>query len=359
MMRFTGSIAVVLFAIAAQSAFANESFRFAVVGHVRGGPDNGNIPREKFARLTAELRAQELAFVVLTGDIVWGDFEAGEQVDADAVRRDWETVDALLAEVGVPIHHVPGNHDVWDPTTRDIWVERYQSLYRAFDLQGCRFVLLNSCWTPTGDSGRTPGKYIRGVQLPADQVEFVREQMNSSRDARHVFVFMHHLLWWERDAAWWRDVHPLLSAAPTRAVFGGDMGPWKFSRDEADGIHYVQTAVDFTDRPPLKMLRDREGSRAIVTQVDNYVVVSVDGPNVEYELRTLGAFEGQNFSPQAWRDIYAFDEGTLARKVFNRMNTPARSMEWIVRIAAGAFVGGLLVAGGVAWLVGRRRRAKR
>lgn len=334
-----------------------EAYRFAVVGHIRGGPGNGNIPTEKLERLTDELRSLELDFVVLTGDLVWGDIYPDGEVDGAAIRRDWEALDKLLERVGAPIHRAPGNHDVWDPTTRDIWLERYGPLHRTFEHRGSQFVLLNSCWTPTGATGRTPGMYIRGAPLPSDQLEFLRTTLEGARDASHVFVLMHHMLWWEDDAPWWREAHPLLRTAPVRSVIAGDMGPFKFSRLERDGIEYVQSTIDYTDRPPLVMLRNREESRGLLAQLDNYLVVHVDGPRVRHELRVIEAFESDTYSPQVWREIYEYDKGSLARRVFNRVNTPERAMTWLVRIGLGAAAAGSALTAFVVWILRRRRSA--
>jgi hypothetical protein len=334
-----------------------ESYRFAVVGHLRGGPGDGNLPTAKLERLVEELRAQAPDFVVLTGDIVWGDFEAAGTPDTAAIRRDFESIDALLARVGAPIHHVPGNHDVWDAATRDLWLERYGALQRSFEHRGSRFVLLNSCWTPGDAGGRTPGKFIRGAQLDGERLAFAREQLTSAGAAEHVFVFQHHLLWWDDGAAWWKDVHPLLAPGRVRAVFGGDMGPGKFARLERDGVQYVQSAVDFTDRPPLEMLRNREESRALASQLDNYLLVHVDGPAVRLELRVVEALTSEAFSPAAWREVYAYDVGSFERRVFNRMNTPERAVGWLARVGLAAGLGGALLGGLLALLWTRRRRA--
>lgn len=353
MPRCLSIVASLTLALAAQAQ--TDAYRFAVVGHIRGGPGNGNIPTAKLERLIDDLRSQQLDFVVLTGDIVWGDIYPQGAVDGPAIRGDWETIDALLERVGVPVHRAPGNHDVWDPITRDLWLERYGPLHRSFEHRGSRFVLLNSCWTPEGDWGRTPGMYIRGAPLPKEQIGFLRSTLASAPTPRHVFVLMHHMLWWDESAPWWAEVHPLLREAPVRSVIAGDMGPFKFSREERDGIQYLQSTIDYTDRPPLVMLRNREESRGLAAQLDNYLVVEVDGEHVRHELRIVEAFEGDAFSPQAWREVYAYDAGTLERRVFNRMNTPERAVAWLVRVGIGAFAAGCVTAAAIGWLWRTRR----
>jgi hypothetical protein len=341
----------------ARAQASDDAYRFAVVGHVRGGPGDGNLPRAKVEELVAELKRRELDFVVLTGDIVWGDFEAQGEPDIDAIRRDFEALDTLFAGVGVPFHRVPGNHDIWDARTRDLWLERYGQLFGAFDHKGSRFVFLCSPWLPARDGERCPGGFIRGAPLPSDQIAFVREQTEGAREAQHVFVFLHHMLWWPQGASWWSDVHPLLAAAPTRAVFAGDMGPWKFSCETRDDVRYVQSAVDFTDLPPLEMLRNREESRALAAQLDNFVVVSVDGPRVDYEVATVGSLSAPHRDAATWREIHSHDAGTFRRKLFNRMNTPERAVDGLFKAAAAAGLAGV-VLGALAAALWTRRRAR-
>ena len=55
-------------------------------------------------------------------------------------------------------------------------------------------------------------------------------------ESGHVFLLMHHMLWWKEDAPWWAQVHPLLLGTNVRAVFAGDYGPMKFSHLRRDAI---------------------------------------------------------------------------------------------------------------------------
>jgi len=331
-----------------------ERFSFVVVGHTRGGPGNGVIPHERLDELIAEVRRLAPDFVVLTGDLIYGDIFT-DKIDTAAVRADWEAVDRELEKFGVPVHRAPGNHDVWEPDTRDIWLERYGPLYRSFDFGGCRFLLLCSSWSPEpGDPGQCPPRYIRGAPLDPQQVEFVARELAGASSARHVFVLMHHMLWWEPDAPWWRDVHPLLAAAPTRAVFAGDLGPWKFSHEKRDGIDYIQSSVEFTV-PPMIMLQTREESRRISAQLDNFVVVSVDGADVSYEVRTLGALTTGRFTPKVWQDVNEYDKGSFQRKLYNRMDTPARVLRGLLIAGAAAFAAGAVSVLALVWLVPRLR----
>ena len=331
-----------------------QAFSFVVIGHTRGGPGNGTLPAERYAEMVDEVRALHPSFVVLTGDLVYGDFEA-TTVDRAAVEKDWDAVDAVFAQFGCPVHRVPGNHDLWEPTTRDLWTARYGELQKSFEFGGSKFLLLNSCWTPApGETGQCPPKFIRGVQLDGARLEFVRKEIASAKDALHVFVFLGHVLWWDEDAAWWKDVHPLLKSVNTSNVFSGDLGPWKFSRMQRDGIDYVQSSVEFAN-PPIVMQRNRESIRMISEQLDNFAYVTVYGANVHVELKTLGATSTELFTPAKYREVHEYDAGTFERKVFSRMETPEKLVGWLWKLGLSAFGGGMIVALALVWVLRRKR----
>lgn len=333
---------------------AADDLRFVVIGHLRGGPGNGVIPTERLREAVDAINELEPDLVFVTGDIVYGSW--GMQPDADAIRADWDGMDAELARLTAPIHRAPGNHDAWDPVTRDIWLERYGSLYGSFDQGDNHFVLLQTGWVPAlGEQGTCPESFTRGAPLGAAQLDFLRSDLEQHAAAAHVFVIGHHMLWWEQPDHWWSTVHPLLAAHPVRMVVAGDLGPWKFSHERRDDIDYIQSTVEFTD-VPLKMLRNREGSRAISSQVDNFLVVDVTGPGragVHYELATLGAFTGGRHTPDMWKDIHEYDKGSVQRKLCRRFNTPERVLRGLLMAAAagfGAALGLLLL-----WTLVRRR----
>ena len=335
-------------------ALALQEFTFAVLGHTRGGPDDGMLPKQRYAEMVRAVQRERPDFVVLAGDLVYGDFHSAT-VDREAVRRDWDAVDAVFAQFGCPVHRVPGNHDVWESTTRDLWIERYGALQQSFEHEGALFLLLNSCWTPApGESGQCPPRFIRGVQLDAERRAFVAAELAAHPDATHVFAFLGHMLWWEPEAAWWSEVHPLLSKSPTRAVFAGDLGPWKYSHLERDRIEYVQVAAEFVP-PPLEMQRNRESIRALAEQLDTWALVTVRGAEVDIDIRTLGALDPRRHTPSNFLSVHEFDAGSLERKVFSRMDNPSKLMGWLWKLGLAAATGGALIGAATVWILRRRR----
>ena len=232
-------------ALLAQDAAGASEARFVVLGHIRGDEPGGLNP--KLHELLDEVRALEPAFAVLTGDIIWGDLRTTPR-GSERVDREWNEVDAALDTLGVPIYRVPGNHDISDVVTRDIWIRRYGALPRVVSEAGIRLLLLSSAWIPETDD-QDGSQFGRGVDLDESQVRWLGNELDRPSDAP-TFAFMHHLLWWEPDdGRWWTEVHPLLARAGVKAVFSGDYGPLKFSTAVRDGVTYFQTSIEYPRKP--------------------------------------------------------------------------------------------------------------
>lgn len=321
-------------------------FSFAVLGHLRGDPLDG-ITNYLLPELVGDVRRTGAELVFLTGDMIWGDVH-DERVDGASIVRQWEALDAALGALGVPIHRVPGNHDFHDVVTRDIYRERYGLPPAAVDYRGCRFLLLRSAWLPPdGYVGRPRG--ARGRQLEREQIEFIQRQLSDPGAYEHAFVFMHHLLWWEPDADWWRAVHPVLVGRKVRAVFSGEYGPYKFSHLRRDGIDYVQAAIE--NPPRVDMMRALESSRILSQQLDVYLLCHVDGPDVRIEVRPVGALTSGNYSPQRWRDVNAY-RGRYMEYVYKAAS------RYPVRVVCGMLALGVAVGLPVGLLLGRRGRRR-
>ncbi len=326
--------------------------RFVVLGHLRGDKNGellANLPE-----VLESVHRESPDLVFLCGDLIYGDVGRagpGEPTDPAQLLADWQHLDAALADLAVPVYRVPGNHDICDVVARDLWLERYGVLPRAITFGNSRFLLLNSTWWPAdSDTRKHPQEALHGVPLGAEQIEFVHAQMQRSSEIENVFIFMHHLLWWEDDASWWKHVAPEFQTHPVRAVFSGDFGPQKFSHLERAGVHYLQTSLE--NHISTEMLRGRESERLISAQFDNYVVVDVEGTDVRYNVRAVGAMSMGKFSPARYREINEYDKDSYARKLLRRWSTPDRMMVGLAQVAALAFLAGMLSV--IAFFVLRR-----
>ncbi len=276
-----------------QGPAVGSSYSFVVLGHLRGDAKG---PNAKMPELVAEVRKLRPAFIVLTGDAIWGDIDA-KAIDPASLHRQWDYIDSSLATVGVPVYRVPGNHDISDLVSRDVYKARYGLPPQSVTLGNARLLLLSSAWIPAdGDTRRMP--YTRTTDLDATHKTWLKTELEKPGFA-HTFVFMHHLLWWEADSsAWWRELHPALSRAKVDAVFSGDYGPLKFSTMTRDGVQYYQSSIE--DNVSTGIQRMRLASRILSSQFDNYLEVHVDGPAVDVEVHTVAEVSSGQFTPQRY-----------------------------------------------------------
>jgi hypothetical protein len=328
-------------------------FSFVVLGHVRGNDDGEMQPL--LDPLLAKVRKRKPDMIFLTGDMIYGGLGRNHH-RADIISQDWERLDAALAIVGVPVHRVPGNHDIHDPMTRDIYFERYGKLPQAFTYRGNRFLLLNSSYVPEGNEtprrmrGRQP--YLRGKQLDGEQIDFLRKEISGAPRYDNVFLFMHHLLWDnDEQAVWWREAHPLLVGRNVRAVFAGDVGPRKFSHMKRDEIDYVQSSIADIQ---MEYLRRDWRHRMIAQQFDNYLYVTVNGLEVDIEVQTIGEFSSGQFTPESWREMHRSEppeEKPFLARVWELIGSPRRLIA-ITSVMVICFLGGV-----AATLLWHRRKA--
>lgn len=320
---------------------APDSVTFVVLGHVRGKDDGTLSP--KLPELIERVRAIRPAFVVLTGDMIWGDVQSNP-VDSAFVEQQWNRLDSALAGLEVPVYRTPGNHDISDLVTRNIWLRRYGAPNQVLERDGVRLVFLPSAWIPPdGDTRHNP--YIRPTALDSSMVRWLAGVLGGPPPSGPTLVFMHHLLWWEAGAPWWRDVHPLLRAAGVQVVFGGDFGPLKFSHEERDGIRYIQTSMEAGNQ--LVTLRKLEPSRILSSQFDNFLVVRVRGPEVGVDVEVLGALSSDMFT----RERYVAMMQPWPKSFQERMSEllSPRRVAALVILLLGAFSCG--------WWLARRRAA--
>ena len=318
----------------------NDTFSFVVLGHVRGR-DNGKIGM-LLEELLADIDKLKPDLIFLTGDMIWGDY-LSTNVDGELIKKDWERLDSALAQFGVPIYRTPGNHDFNDPVTRDIYFSRYGELPQVVTFRNSRFILLNSSYVPEGDDPLTleqRHKYIRTKRLASKQIDFIREEFSQDKPSEHVFIFMHHLLWWSENAAWWRDVHPLLVGKNVRAVFGGDLGPMKFSHMERDGIGYIQSSMDAL--PSVKLRRDLMSCNLLSQQFDNYLYVTVDGSDFTIDVNNIGEMSHGKFTPQQWEAVNGYAQTTRFTRIWKIIGKPDRLTALGILILASFAIGVLV-----------------
>ena len=254
-------------------------FRFAVAGHAYGshrGNNPGLYPAfvRRFTRLLHSPQGEDLAFLVLAGDLV-----------RRSSPQAWEAVDHTLRQWSLPVYLILGNHDN-TPEGRRFVVRRTGSTYYTFDLGNNRFIFLDT----QQDSRR-----ISGAQL-----QFFRSLVEDEKAPQRIFVFCHELIWnghrryrgiasngrsRSKNMArsnFWQDIYPLCQTHPDHRFYfiAGDVG----GRDDAIAAFY-----------------DRVGNLTLIAtgmgQVadENFLLVDVQPDTVRFELIPLS--EQQTLPP--------------------------------------------------------------
>lgn len=341
MSLFAVGVMLALQAAPLPTSTAADSVTFVVLGHVRGRDDGTLSP--KLPELIDRVRGIRPAFVVLTGDMIWGDVQR-TPVDSLWVEQQWDRLDSALAELRVPLYRTPGNHDISDLVTRNIWRRRYGAPNQVYQRNGVRLVLLPSAWIPPdGDTRNSP--YVRPAALDSSMIRWLVETLAGPPPRGPTLVFMHHLLWWGADAPWWREVHPLLPAAGVQVVFSGDLGPLKFSHTERNGVRYIQTSMEAANQ--LVTLRKLEPSRILSSQFDNFLVVRVVDQEVRVEVEVLGALNSEQFTGERYQAMMEPWPRTFRERMSDLLSP--RRIAGLLVILLGAFAGG--------WWLGHRRAA--
>ncbi len=279
-----------------------DTVRFVVLGHLRGNRDRSlHYLLDELLSEVAEFRPD---FAVLTGDLIWGD-PRGVLDDKSVVEEEYDRLDAKLGTLGVPIFRVPGNHDVNDRPTWELFSRRYGEVPRTVDVGRTRLVLLSTVWQP--DLGpRAPNA---GFDLGPGQLAFLRHALEDPTAYGHAFVFLHHSHFWQDpDQRWWTEVHPLLRQGGVRAVFSGDYGPQqKYSHERRDGIDFYQSGI--APDPELGILKGHEWNRILAGQFDNFMEVTIVGEDVDIDVHTVGESSSPHWTPERWKAVW----GTIHR----------------------------------------------
>lgn len=182
---------------------------------------------ETFRQILREANVLKPDFVFEAGDIVLGGA-------ADGVPAQWDVFDEAIATCERPYLAVPGNHDISDAATEQIWIDRMGPTHYAFEYGNSCFIGLNS--EEVGALNR----------ISDEQVAWLREALEATR-AANIFVFLHkpyfahvgdpetaETLWNNQ----WSNVAEAFRGHPVRAVFAGHEHLYR-DCGVRDGVHYV------------------------------------------------------------------------------------------------------------------------
>ena len=285
-----------------------DSFSFIVWGHPRG--PRWSDPPTHAKEIVDRLKELKPDLLIVTGDAIEGMLR--QQPNPDSINTAWDLFDHVVQQAGIPVHIAPGNHDVNNPVTRDIFLERYPKTPYAFTHKGTRFVILDTVGLDPQSQGETkyfPGWegvswYAGAIPFDENQLNFIRNEISKQNQFNHMFFFMHHTLpWAESDGFWSQEIHPLLPHGKTRAVFSGNPAFGKYAYLKKDGITYIQHAVYEALPPDWFVWRRDRAPTPQYKQFDNLQLVTIQGSEVTYRPIILGWLNAEGLSIKYWKDV--------------------------------------------------------
>jgi hypothetical protein len=197
-------------------------FQFVVVTDRTGGPRPGI-----FEKGVEKINLLQPEFVMSVGDLI-----QGYTTDTIEINRQWDEFTGFVDKLEMPFFYVPGNHDVTNPVMERIWKKRIGPTHYSFVYKDVLFMALNS-----EDQTRGAGK----GSISAPQLEWISKTLESNRDVKWTFLFMHQPLWvQETDPVNWLDVEKLLEKRK-HTVFVGHRH--HYERFERNNTQYYMLAT--------------------------------------------------------------------------------------------------------------------
>jgi len=226
-------------------------FTFAIVSDLWGGYRNGIF--DVAAVQVNQLRPE---FVLSVGDLIDGGSE-----DRARLHQEWDGFDALAAKINAPFFFAGGNHDLTNPTMREVWQGRYGTRYYHFRYGDALFLILDSedmdvdrmmavyharakAIAVIDADGYDAAKDMEYFHMPErvsgtighDQSAYFEAVIADNADAKWTFLFMHKPTW---RAAEGKSLARIEKALEGRnySVFAGH--EHSFSHRKRNGMDYT------------------------------------------------------------------------------------------------------------------------
>lgn len=172
----SSSLSTALGTTASLPAPAASPFTFVVFGDNRPPDEKSPLPAV-FPQMLAEIKRLHPAFVVTTGDLIFG-----SKTDLALVNKEYDEALPLVKALGVPVYFAAGNHEIRGvPANEALYRKRVSDrLYYSFDYGGSHFVVLDS--DVVGEEHKITG---------AQRAWLENDLKMAQGRARHTFVFQH------------------------------------------------------------------------------------------------------------------------------------------------------------------------
>ncbi len=192
------------------------ALRVAILGDRTGTADDS-----VFEKTLRDIENLKPDLVITVGDLI-----EGPQPDADAINREWDLVLKHLSILSMPFHFVPGNNDIFNDASRDLYTKRTGvPAYYSFDSGLVHFIVLDV-------------SQIRSFEnMGRDQIEWLSGDLEAHAAAPLTCVFLHKPFWLEAAQSGLPDeMHTMFVRGGVDWVFSGHYHNSAFM--QKDGIRY-------------------------------------------------------------------------------------------------------------------------
>jgi len=215
-----------------------------------------------FEREIEQINHLKPDLVINLGDLIYG-------YGVKGTRRQWERYLGVIKKFEVPYYQIPGNHDIFNKKSREIYLDIFNKTYFSFTLEKVHFVLINDL--EDGEWGK----------IGEEQFRWLKQDL-AGTGWNMAFVFVHIPVWdmkarrvkMEWRHFWFEKVHPLIKEAKVKAVFAGHTHRFGPTRTY-DGVRYYIAGGGGPKLHPLFVRRGGENFFLLVEVKGQNFCVSV------------------------------------------------------------------------------------
>ena len=244
------------------------SFGIVTDAHYADKPGGGRVYNGslgKMAECVKLMNEKEVDFLIELGDFK----DQGNPATEESTLEYLTAIEKVFAQFNGPRYHVLGNHDM-DTISKQQFLSHVENTgikkeagYYSFDSKGVHFVVLDACFTSSGDP-YDHGKFgWKDANIPPAEMAWLRQDL--AANSKPVIVFVHQLLDGE-------GAHYVKNAAEVRQILQQDEGVLAVFQGHNHGGHYSH--IEGIHYYTLKAMVEGSGE-----QNNSYAVVDVHPDN--------------------------------------------------------------------------------
>jgi predicted phosphodiesterase len=249
------------------------SFGIVADAHYADRPGGGRVYREslvKMAECVKLMNDKKVDFLIELGDFK----DQGQTPTEESTLEYLDAIEEVFAQFNGPRYHVLGNHDL-DSISKQQFLSHVENTgiekdasYYSFDSEGVHFVVLDACFTSSGEPYDHGNFGWQDANIPPGEMAWLQQDLAAT--SLPVIVFIHQLLDGE-------GAHYVENAAEVRQVLTGDQGVLAVFQGHNHGGHYshIQGIHYYTLKAMVEGSGEQNNAYAIVDlHEDNSMTVT-------------------------------------------------------------------------------------